>query len=108
MKRPESLKLRVSYMPSYMLSLPLVLIFAVAAGSAWADDRPGVPTVNSSAIGSAENIGGPEDVEAIKRVIVEMTEAFNKHDATAATRMYTPDADFVSVRGEMGVGRDRA
>src|SRR5690348_10114660 len=102
MRRPESLKPKESYMPSYILFLPLVLFVAVAAGSAWADDRSGMPTVNNSAAGSAENIGGPEDVEAIKRVIVEMTEAFNKHDATAATRMYTPDADFVSVRGEMG------
>jgi uncharacterized protein (TIGR02246 family) len=37
-----------------------------------------------------------------------MTEGFNKHDAEASTRMYQPDADFVSVRGEMGLGREAA
>jgi uncharacterized protein (TIGR02246 family) len=41
-----------------------------------------------------------EDEEAINKVIVDMTEGFNKHDAKAATRMYTPDADLVTVRGE--------
>jgi len=40
------------------------------------------------------------DEQAIRRVIVEMTEGFNQHDAKAATRMYTPDADLVTVRGE--------
>ena len=37
-----------------------------------------------------------------------MTEAFNQHDAVASTRMYKDDADFVSVRGEVGMGRDAA
>ena len=41
----------------------------------------------------------------IRRVIVEMTDGFNQHDAVAATRMYTPDADFVSVRGDKAKGR---
>lgn len=95
-------------MPSYMLAIPLILVLATAAGSTVADERPDVSGVNNSVIGDTQNIGSPEDVDAIKKVIVEMTEGFNKHDAIAATRMYTPDADFVSVRGEMGIGRDRA
>ena len=44
--------------------------------------------------------GTPEDEQAIRQVIVEMTEGFNKHDARASTRMYTPDADLITVRGE--------
>jgi uncharacterized protein (TIGR02246 family) len=40
------------------------------------------------------------DEEAIRKVIVEMTEGFNRHDAAASTRMYTADADLVTVRGE--------
>jgi uncharacterized protein (TIGR02246 family) len=55
-----------------------------------------------------QNMGSPEDIETIKKVIAEMTEGFNEHNAAAATRMYRPDADFVSVRGEIGIGRDRA
>lgn len=47
-----------------------------------------------------ETSSSREDEKAIKKVIVEMTEGFNKHDAKAATRMYTPDADLVTVRGE--------
>lgn len=46
-----------------------------------------------------------QDESAIKRVISEMTDGFNRHDAEAATRMYTEDADFVSVRGEVAKGR---
>jgi uncharacterized protein (TIGR02246 family) len=42
--------------------------------------------------------------EAIMKVVAEMTEGFNKHDAKAATRMYRADADFVSVRGEAASG----
>jgi uncharacterized protein (TIGR02246 family) len=54
--------------------------------------------------GNAESLSSREDEETIKKVIVEMTEGFNKHDAKAATRMYMPDADFVSVRGESAKG----
>lgn len=41
-----------------------------------------------------------EDEEAIKKVIAGTTEAFNKHDAKAFARFYTPDAELVTVRGE--------
>jgi uncharacterized protein (TIGR02246 family) len=44
--------------------------------------------------------GTPQDEQAIRRVIVEMTEGFNQHDARASTRMYTTDADLITVRGE--------
>jgi len=36
--------------------------------------------------------------------MVEMTNDFNNHDAKAATRMYAPNGDFVSVRGEAANG----
>ena len=56
----------------------------------------------------AQGLGSLDDEIAIKKVIGEMTDGFNKHDAEAATRMYKPDADFVSVRGEVGIGKDAA
>jgi uncharacterized protein (TIGR02246 family) len=40
------------------------------------------------------------DEAAIRGVIAQMTDAFNRHDAAAATAMYSSDADFVSVRGD--------
>ena len=49
---------------------------------------------------SAQSPNNREDEEAIKKVIVGTTEAFNKHDAKAFTRFYTPDAELVTVRGE--------
>jgi uncharacterized protein (TIGR02246 family) len=61
--------------------------------------------IGSSAESRAQGSGSREDEEAIKGVIAEMTDGFNRHDAEAATRMYTPDADFVSVRGEEASGR---
>ena len=45
-----------------------------------------------------------KDEESIRRVVAEMTDGFNRHDARAATRMYAPEADFVSVRGETAAG----
>ncbi len=55
---------------------------------------------------TAQSPSGGEDEEAIRKMIVEMTEGFNKHDGKAAARMYTPDADFVTVRGDAFKGRD--
>src|SRR5689334_14386149 len=46
-----------------------------------------------------------EDQKAIRAVIAQMTEGFNRHDSKAATSMYTTDADLVTVRGEAFKGR---
>ena len=45
-----------------------------------------------------------KDEQAIRDIILQMTEGFNKHDAKAATQMYTSDADFVNVRGDKYTG----
>src|SRR5215467_11938241 len=49
---------------------------------------------------NAQSLNNRKDEEAIRALIVEMTESFNRHDSKAATRMYTPDADLLTVRGE--------
>jgi uncharacterized protein (TIGR02246 family) len=64
--------------------------------------------VGVSSPGAAQAQDPRSDEEAIRRVVAEMTDGFNHHDAAAATRMYTPDADFVSVRGERAKGRAEA
>jgi len=51
-------------------------------------------------VGGAQTSSDRQDEEAIRKVIMEMREGFNTHDVKAATRMYAPDADFVTVRGE--------
>jgi uncharacterized protein (TIGR02246 family) len=56
--------------------------------------------VSYAMTGSAQTPSGREDEEAIKKIIVETTAGFNAHDAKAATRMYTADADLVTVIGE--------
>lgn len=48
----------------------------------------------------AQSSSNRGDEEAIRKVIVGTTDAFNKHDAKAFTRFYTPDAELVTVRGE--------
>src|ERR1044072_6815967 len=50
--------------------------------------------------GNAQSPASRENEEAIKKGIVGTTEAFNKHDAKAFARFYTPDAELVTVRGE--------
>jgi len=67
-----------------------------------------LPLVRMATVAAAQGPGNGDDEVAIKNVIVQMTEGFNRHDAEASTRMYQPDADFVSVRGEMGLGREAA
>ena len=54
---------------------------------------------------AAQQVGTNEDEAAIRKVIVEMTDGFNNHDGKAAARMYTSDARFVSVRGDMMNGQ---
>jgi uncharacterized protein (TIGR02246 family) len=56
--------------------------------------------VSYAMIGNAQPPSGRENEEAIQKIIVETTAGFNAHDAQAATRMYTADADFVTVMGE--------
>src|SRR5215217_5502941 len=48
----------------------------------------------------AQSSSSGEDEEAIKKVIVGTTEAFNRHDSKAFAHFYTPDAELVTVRGE--------
>jgi len=55
-------------------------------------------------IGCKQNQNHGKDEEAIRNVILQMTEGFNKHDAKVATQMYTSDADFVNVRGDRYTG----
>src|SRR5262245_63834364 len=69
-----------------------------------------VAVIGAAAIGYAVNVGAQrdtrsEDEETIKRVIIEMTNGFNSHDARAASSMYTSDAKLTTVRGEVMNGR---
>lgn len=56
-------------------------------------------------ISQAENVGHADDENAIRKIVVVMTDAFNRHDAKTATQMYDPDARFVTVRGEVMDGQ---
>lgn len=49
---------------------------------------------------NAQTLQTKTEEEAVKAVIVAMTEAFNRHDAKAWTRLATSDAQLVTVRGE--------
>jgi uncharacterized protein (TIGR02246 family) len=62
-------------------------------------------TFGTASMLGAQQAGSDEDEVAIRKVIVEMTDGFNSHDGKAATRMYAPDARFVSVRGDMMNGQ---
>jgi uncharacterized protein (TIGR02246 family) len=59
----------------------------------------------TASMAAAQQAGSSEDEAAIRKVIVEMTEGFNNHDGKAAARMYTHDARFVSVRGDLMNGQ---
>jgi uncharacterized protein (TIGR02246 family) len=50
--------------------------------------------------GNAQAPGGRTEDEAIRAVIDTITDAYNKHDALAWTRVATTDAQLVTVRGE--------
>ena len=50
--------------------------------------------------------GRDNDEKAIKRVMMQFEEAWNKHDANAYSSLFTPDADFTSWKGERAHGRE--
>ena len=54
---------------------------------------------------AAEPMDTTADENEICQIIAEMTEGFNAHNGYAASRMYLPNARFVSVRGEMMEGQ---
>jgi uncharacterized protein (TIGR02246 family) len=56
-------------------------------------------------VSQAQNASTSGDEDAIRKVVVAMTEGFNRHDAKAAAQMYEPDARFVTVRGEVMIGQ---
>ena len=62
-------------------------------------------TLGTASMSGAQQAGTAEDEAAVRKVIVEMTDGFNNHDGKAAARMYTPDARFVSVRGDVMSGQ---
>ena len=66
-----------------MATIPALVIFCLVIGY--------------SAAGSMQNLSNRADEEAIKRIITDMTEAFNKREANVS--LFTRDADFVYADG---------
>jgi uncharacterized protein (TIGR02246 family) len=52
------------------------------------------------AAASAQSLATRAQEEAIKALMLQTTDAFNKHDAKAWAQFCTPDAQLVTVRGE--------
>jgi uncharacterized protein (TIGR02246 family) len=65
----------------------LVILVSIAIGALGARSNAQAP-------------GGRADDEAIRAVISGFTDAYNRHDAIAWTRLATTDAQLVTVRGE--------
>ena len=65
----------------------IVMLVAVGAGV-------------SGATGKAQDVANPIEVDAIKALMEQTTETFNRHDAKAWARFCAPYAQLVTVRGE--------
>jgi uncharacterized protein (TIGR02246 family) len=69
-----------------------------------------VAAIGITAFGYAAGVVGQirapaGEEEAIRNLITEMTEGFNRHDGRAASVMYLPNARLVTVRGEVMNGQ---
>ena len=71
-----------------MKRFPLLLLIAALHAT------PGL------AAASAQTADTRADEEAIKALMLQTTDAFNRHDAKAWAQFCTPDAQLVTVRGE--------
>lgn len=54
---------------------------------------------------AGERGDGGDDEAAIRRVVADFADAFNRHDAAAVVRDFAEDVDHVSVRGRWQRGR---
>jgi uncharacterized protein (TIGR02246 family) len=54
---------------------------------------------------AAQKTASTTDQEAIKKVVAEYTEAWNKHDGRALSMFYAQDGDLVSATGSKSKGR---
>jgi uncharacterized protein (TIGR02246 family) len=59
------------------------------------------------ALASARDTGSPSaDETAIRKLVAEQTEAWNRHDAAAWSKDFAPEADFVNIFGGVFQGRE--
>lgn len=72
------------------ITVPAIIVFSLSLTF----------TVGESALAQ----GNQKDEEAIRKVILDGIEAFNRHDAKAGTVFFTEDADFVTVYGRWSRG----
>jgi uncharacterized protein (TIGR02246 family) len=57
-------------------------------------------------VASARDTGSPNaDEVAIRKLVTEQTEAWNRHDAAAWSKDFAPEADFVNIFGGIFQGR---
>ena len=73
-------------------ALPLLLSLAICM-------------VGQTAVGKSKFAGSVKDEEAIRKVLADFEEAWNKHDAKAFSMVFAEDADFTNVRGMSAHGR---
>ena len=55
--------------------------------------------------GEAKSTANANDETAIRKVLADFVEAWNKHDAKAFSMVFAEDADFTNVRGASCTGR---
>jgi len=55
--------------------------------------------------GEAKSTANANDETAIRKVLADFVEAWNKHDAKAFSMVFAEDADFTNVRGASAHGR---
>ena len=73
-------------------AFPLLLSLAIYAVGQTASDK-------------SKSVGSVKDEEAIRKVLADFVEAWNKHDAKAFSMVFAEDADFTNVRGMSAHGR---
>jgi uncharacterized protein (TIGR02246 family) len=56
-------------------------------------------------LGGAQAMDNHQDEQAIRKVVADFTEAWNKHDAHAFSMVFSEDADFTNVVGKGTKGR---
>jgi uncharacterized protein (TIGR02246 family) len=79
-----------------MKRLLMLIIFSIASIGL---------TVGNVSTGRGQTPGNAEDVQAIKKIILQMTDGMNKNDAKEIADVYTPDGDLITILGQWLRGR---
>jgi uncharacterized protein (TIGR02246 family) len=88
-----------------VVAAPLSVMLTMAACGSGGDEDGSTASPASSPAATSQNAPSASDEAAVRRLLDQINEAWERGDATAYASFHTPDADLIDFRGIHAVGR---